>query len=347
MASVACERAVVVLAVGHRRERELSQDEQVALWARCLHAGADGLVELAVGRRRADGSLEMRSRSERARYPRAGDVHALVALAARHRAAGEELFATPLARRRPLGGRKAGVLPGAVCWVDIDRAEDIERLREFRHRPVLVVRSGSGGAHAYWRLDGAAAPDAIEEANRKLAGALGGCISCACCAAIMRLPGSENHKHDPPRPARIAHVDLARPGVALEQLVAGLADPQPKPPPPDPGTLRRFARHAEGDPARQVPPPVYFARLARIEVPDSGATVRCPLPDHDDSNASLEVFPDPGRGWVCRGCGRGGSIYDLASLLDGGPGGTRGALRGEEFKRARRRVRELLGLAGN
>ncbi|MCA1698595.1 MAG: hypothetical protein LC790_06695, partial [Actinobacteria bacterium] len=55
-------------------------------------------------------------------------------------------------------------------------------------------------------------------------------------------------------------------------------------------------------------------------------------------------YRSPEQGWVCFGCQRGGSIYDLASLLDGGPGGRRGALHGEEFKRVKQRVRELLGL---
>jgi hypothetical protein len=29
----------------------------------------------------------------------------------------------------------------------------------------------------------------------------------------------------------------------------------------------------------------------------------------------MHVYGDPERGWYCFGCGRGGSIYDLASLL--------------------------------
>ncbi|MBD0282653.1 MAG: hypothetical protein ICV69_10735 [Thermoleophilaceae bacterium] len=73
--------------------------------------------------------------------------------------------------------------------------------------------------------------------------------------------------------------------------------------------------------------------------------MRCSLPDHDEQNPSCRVYPTAERGWVCFGCRRGGSIYDLASLLEGGPGGRRGALHGEEFTRVRRRVWELLGLA--
>ena len=99
------------------------------------------------------------------------------------------------------------------------------------------------------------------------------------------------------------------------------------------------------DDARRVPPPVYFRLLAGIAVPERGGDVRCPLPDHDEQNPSCRVYPTPEEGWVCFGCQRGGSIYDLASLLDHGPGGRRGALRGEDFKRVRREVWELLGIA--
>jgi hypothetical protein len=39
---------------------------------------------------------------------------------------------------------------------------------------------------------------------------------------------------------------------------------------------------------------------------------------------------------ACHGCGAAGAIYDLASVLDGGPTGRR--LGGEQFRRARQRV---------
>jgi hypothetical protein len=41
--------------------------------------------------------------------------------------------------------------------------------------------------------------------------------------------------------------------------------------------------------------------------------VSCPF--HTDATPSLHVYPEPGRGWYCYGCGRGGSVYDLAALL--------------------------------
>jgi hypothetical protein len=53
--------------------------------------------------------------------------------------------------------------------------------------------------------------------------------------------------------------------------------------------------------------------------------VRCPLPDH--AYASCQVYAEAEQGWWCFGCARGGHIYDLASLLLGGPWGASCAAR--------------------
>jgi hypothetical protein len=57
---------------------------------------------------------------------------------------------------------------------------------------------------------------------------------------------------------------------------------------------------------------------------------------HDDRSPSLHVYLEPGRGWYCFGCGRGGSIYDLAALLSGRE------TRGSDFSEVRRELRELI-----
>ena len=344
VATLAGERPPLVVAPdGSRHTRPLTEDDQVALWARCLHAGAPGLVEVVAGRRREDGSLAIRSRHERGRYPRAGDTAAVVALVSHHRGLGEEVFCTPLTRRLARPGRGGQILPGAVAWIDVDEPENVERVRQFSHRPQMVVRSGSGGVHAYWRLAAALEPGELEAVNRKLAHQLGADEGVFDRARIMRVPGTVNAKAG--RPCRLAYLDLAASPVHAAVLVEGLSDPDPPPPPPDPQTRRRWARQTAVDDARRVAPPDYFGLLAGVEVPERGGDVRCPLPDHSEQNPSCRVYPNPERGWVCFGCQRGGSIYDLASLLDGGPGGRRGALHGEEFKRVKQRVRELLRLA--
>ena len=50
----------------------------------------------------------------------------------------------------------------------------------------------------------------------------------------------------------------------------------------------------------------------------------------------MHVYDDPGRGWYCFGCGRGGSIYDLASLLWERPA------RGRDFIELRRELEALV-----
>lgn len=333
---------LVVLADGSRHLGVLTDDDQVALWGRCLHRRAGGLVEVVAGSRRQDGSLRMRSRHEREGYPEAGDSGALLTLVGRHRRMAQEVFCTPLTRRLARPGRGGQVLPGSIAWIDVDEPANVGLVRRFAHRPQMVVRSGSGGIHAYWRLAAALEPGALEAVNRKLARHLGADAGVWDRARIMRVPGTLNAKAG--RPCELAYLDLAAKPVSAAILVDGLHDPDPPPPPPDPQTLARFAKRSALDDARRLAPPAYFRLLAGVKVPERGGDVRCPLPDHSEQNPSCRVYRNPERGWVCFGCQRGGSIYDLASLLDGGPGGRRGALHGEQFKRVRQRVRELLGL---
>jgi len=88
-----------------------------------------------------------------------------------------------------------------------------------------------------------------------------------------------------------------------------------------------------GDLLRLVPPRVYFERLTGLRVGRSGK-LRCLF--HDDRSPSLHVYEEPERGWYCFGCGRGGSIYDLAASLLG-----RGT-RGQDFVQLRRWLEELM-----
>jgi hypothetical protein len=87
------------------------------------------------------------------------------------------------------------------------------------------------------------------------------------------------------------------------------------------------------DPLLLVPPPVYFERLTGLRVGRSGK-LRCLF--HDDQHPSLHVYPEAGRGWYCFGCGRGGSVYDLAALLSGR------TTRGADFFELRSELEKLL-----
>lgn len=285
---------------------------------------------MAAGQRTPDGALRMRRRDDVRHYPSAGDLTAFVALVRRHRAAGDEVFSTPLTRHAPCPGA-AAVAAAHVAWIDIDDPDALGELRYFEYRPHLVVWSGSGGAHAYWRLARQVAADEIESANRKLCRRLGGDPSSTDRGRLMRLPGTVNHKAG--AWCRIAWLDLAAPGIAVEALTDGLSDPAPPRPPRRPRAIER------DDDLADIPPPQYFRALTGREASDGGGYVLCPV--HDERRPSCRVWPEPRDGWHCFGCGRGGSIYDLASLLDGGPHGA--ALRGEDFKRVKRRVAERLG----
>ena len=95
------------------------------------------------------------------------------------------------------------------------------------------------------------------------------------------------------------------------------------------------------DPVRGLFPAVWFHALTGVE-PDEWGSVRCPLPDHDDPNPSCHVYREPEHGWRCFGCARGGSAYDLASLLDGGKWGR--DLRGQAFRTAKHTVYRALGI---
>jgi hypothetical protein len=103
--------------------------------------------------------------------------------------------------------------------------------------------------------------------------------------------------------------------------------------PPAPSLADASVTDRGGDPLRLVPPPVYFERLTGLRVGRSGK-LRCLF--HDDRSPSLHVYQEPERGWYCFGCGRGGSIYDLAALLWGR------TTRGQDFSELRRELEDLM-----
>jgi hypothetical protein len=154
---------------------------------------------------------------------------------------------------------------------------------------------------------------------------------------VMRLAGTVNYKTG--QHARIVEADFALPAYSLRELVGDLPDPAP----PAPVAGARSPRwQGHDDPYKRIAPPEYFQRLAGIKVP-RGGLVRCPAPWHDDEHPSCSVGADASQGWCCHagGCGARGAIYDLASVLLGGPSGRE--LRGDAFARARARVSQVFG----
>jgi hypothetical protein len=244
-----------------------------------------------------------------------------------------DVFVGVLPRVRPLGGLRDVVERSGVIWADCDTPGSADALASFRPRPSMVVASGSGQhRHAYWFLREPVDLASLENVNRRLAAALGADAGVVTKPhTILRPAGSANWKHSPATSVCLIGVrEWHRVGV--DELDRQL--------PPDrsgvaSGMPARQARPPwrGGDPLESVPPPVYFERLTGLLVGRSGK-VRCPF--HEDRTPSLHVYDDPERGWYCFGCGRGGSIYDLASLLWERPA------RGRDFIQLRRELEGLV-----
>jgi hypothetical protein len=351
----------VRLADGRVFTGELAPERHRALQLGLLHSQSDGLVELAAGTRR-DGTLAIHTRGRADHFLPGGNTgHAdwltrMLAVAASHADRGEEVFLAPAVRDQPRGDRHA-VVHTRVLWVDVDAPGQLHHLWAFlAERPchLLLESGGSGGAHAYWLLDrplpathavdGGEVVEPIERANLRLVHHLGvdddgtpnvADSACRDRSRLMRLAGSVNGKTG--EHARILEADFQLAPYPIAVLVGDLPDPPCQAPAPRAG---RPAEHE--DPYKRISPPEYFEALAGIEVP-RGGLVSCPRVGHHDVHPSCSVGTEADTGWKCHSasCGAGGAIYDLASVLLGGPWGRE--LRGEQFHRARAYVADVFG----
>lgn len=135
--------------------------------------------------------------------------------------------------------RKSGTVADVAqvwcLWVDIDHEDDLGYLDTFQPRPAAIVKSGSGGAHAYWPLAEPLTPVHAQRANRRLALELHGDMKATDAARVLRPPHTFNHKHDPPVEVSWRYRPLRAHYVARE-VVGGLEDSihyQPRPEPPE------------------------------------------------------------------------------------------------------------------
>jgi len=247
-------------------------------------------------------------------------------------AARTDVYVGVLPRRRRGGGRADVIERGGLVWADCDTGDSVSALRAFRPLPAMVVASSEGKRHAYWFLTKPAGVDVIEGLNRRIALALGADSVCTDGARILRPVGSVNWKRSEPVALRLLHL-AAEERVAVDELDRVLPlEPVSSEPV---GRAPRRRANATGDPLAAIPPRVYFERLTGQSVGRSGKT-RCLF--HEDRTPSLHVYDDPGRGWYCFGCGRGGSIYDLAALL------WQQETRGPDFVVLRRELEAQMGL---
>jgi hypothetical protein len=137
-----------------------------------LHRETNGLVELTPGTRDLEGRLHVDRRSRSEHYlpgGAAGNKQWLPGLLAHAReicqgkyarlrfdeGPREEVFVGVSERSEPRGSKDA-VTQARWLWVDVDRPDRLKVLWEFlAERPchLLVESAGSGGCHAYWKLN--------------------------------------------------------------------------------------------------------------------------------------------------------------------------------------------------
>lgn len=342
---------------GRRFAGELPAEEHRRIQLGMLHRETEGLVELTPGTRDQDGRLHVDRRSRPEHYLPGGAsgkrewlpklLEHVERITAGEYARGrsneprEEVFVGVAARHEARGSKHA-VSETRFLWVDIDRPDRLEVLWEFlAERPchLLIESAGSGGVHAYWALDRPlparfADREPIEQANLRIIHALGEEVADPQCkerSRVLRVAGTVNFKTG--RHARIIETNLALAPYEPARLVGDLPDPPNSTP-----VARRHDDRVDEDPYKRLPASTYFALIAGIQVPPRGGLVRCPA--HADEHPSCSVSATEPV-WKCHACGAGGTIYDLASAVLGGPTGQE--LRGEAFKRARAFVVEALG----
>ena len=217
----------------------------------------------------------------------------------------------------------------------------------------LLVESSAGHAHAYWKLDRPLPAtdviestgelvEPIERAHLRLIHHLGTDAdgkpnvadpACAERSRVMRLAGSVNGKTG--AHARILEADLALPAYPIGQLVGDL---------PDPRHVRAARAHRRRRRTRtRTSGSARASTSSGSPGSSSHATGSCTAPRTRTGSRPARSGVDASQGWRCHAgtCGARGAIYDLASVLLGGPWGPQ--LRGDAFRRARAYVIDVFG----
>jgi CHC2 zinc finger len=213
-------------------------------------------------------------------------------------------------RDRAYGGKSA-ISGSHLLYIECDDPDAGECLEDFACSPSMIVASGSPGhLHIYWCLHERASSALVESANRRLALALQGESGCVDIVRLLRPPTSMNHKHDPPVAVRLlAHNADAR--YALCELTGSLPeDPHPSHAPGVRPVLRRAARTALDRELLAIPAAEYVRVLAGLE-PNRAGKVLCPF--HQETDPSLQLYPDGSFYCFGSGCKKGGTIFDFAA----------------------------------
>jgi RepB DNA-primase from phage plasmid len=163
--------------------------------------------------------------------------------------------AAPRARE---DGTVNGVARGWCLWADLDGCHALEQLLAFPVQPSIVIRSGSDCcAHAYWPLREPLSAADLQRANRRLALALGADMAATDAARILRVAGTLNHKHEPPREVICTRLELDI--FTATEIVGSLPDSHHYTRPPRSGVQQR-----SNDPDRVLDALVRTVRNAQI-----------------------------------------------------------------------------------
>ena len=98
-------------------------------------------------------------------------------------------------------GKKADCYRAKTVWVDFDK---VTKLPDFSKAPPDIIVNSGGGFHCYWILESPIFIQSgrwkeIEAVNRGLAKRFKGDLMAIDASRILRVPGFNNHKYNPPR----------------------------------------------------------------------------------------------------------------------------------------------------
>ncbi len=157
-----------------------------------------------------EGFIELRALPSHARaFLRPDNVRAVQRFISDHPI--ENIFFGVAARRTEGDGSLANCGMLRALWVDLDfkalpETEARVRLAHFPLHPSIIIRSGHG-LHVYWlfreAVDLSTDAQRIKDLLRRLARHLGADLQTAEPARVLRVPGTSNHKDEPPRPVEV------------------------------------------------------------------------------------------------------------------------------------------------
>jgi hypothetical protein len=239
----------------------------------------DRYLQVIAGDRRGDELLEIRyATGDGGMRRRFFSIRRLdaAARAIRSLSPRSDVYCGVLLRSHRAGGRDA-VTRSHLAFVEIDAVDALDRLQRFTRTPTMIVSSGTAGhAHAYWRLRTRVGAVELEHANRTLARHLGADLASVDAARILRPAGTLSHKHRPPAPVELLHLDTAG-RYELAELLDGLA-PAPSPTNAAGGGRVRAGRTELDEQLLAIPAATYVRELAGLE-PCRDGKVNCPFHD--------------------------------------------------------------------